>query len=222
MAVFFSNGFETGDFTGWTSQGGTPTVDAAYKYSGTYGMRVNWEGASWTRYNDVSGTQQMATRFYMYIEDAETSSSNFGVFSAFNAGLTRDLGLRWDVSAGNAVTMQAYIYDGSTTTEGTASGTLTQDTWLRIELKADLSGAAPVMTWGHATGDGALTTVQTDFTAGADWGTDVFGYHLYGTAGFSYNRSWLDDVSIANSTSDYPIGPLSTSNTTLLTLLGVG
>jgi hypothetical protein len=208
MAVEFTSGFETGDFTGWTSQSPTPpTVAGAYLYKGAYGMQSDSGAiAQWTRYRIGTPPATMCGRFYIYITST-TASTLPGVASWATPSQSKDTTLLLNCDGSNVRTLKMRIYDGVSTFNSTSTGTLSVATWYRIEYKMDWSGAAAKVTWGIATADGSLTTIDTDFTGGNAFGAATIDYCLHGQGGVSVCVLRYDDVAISNSGGDYPLGP---------------
>lgn len=212
MTVVFSDDFESGDLTAWTTTSATPpTVGTAYDFSGTYGCFTNNGSVGmYCQKNAGSTHTQNVVRFMLYL-DSQGNQTNFGVVTIANNAQSKYIGIESTTTSG-VTTLHGYINDGASPVRGTASGTIPLDTWIRVEFWADLSATAAALTWGWATGDTTpLTTVASAWTGGNSWGTGSGGQYL--TLGsstvVSTTQRWWDDVVWDNDSATYPIGPVN-------------
>lgn len=103
---------------------------------------------------------------------------------------------------------------------------ISYDTWYRLEWKLDVSATGWKATWGIATGDGALTTMDTDATGGNPFAADTLDYFNIGMDTWAANTVYYDAVKFTDSGADYPLGPVTGAPAVAgegnLLLMGVG
>lgn len=87
MTVFFSDGFESGDFSAWTGTSGSPTVVASPVHSGSYAMNATVNG--YYVYKTFTAGTTFYARVYVNFSQLPTNSSvAFTAFGFLSGGLT--------------------------------------------------------------------------------------------------------------------------------------
>lgn len=218
MSVEFTNDCESAPAVGpWTDISGTaPTVTATGKHAGSYGVLTNWsDGANFMGKNLGSAQASSAVRFYLYLLGDLSNNANFPIVQVFNPAESRWMMVCCSTDGSANPTFKSRIWDGTTNHDSTGVS-VSKATLYRVEAKFDASGSAWKMTWGYAAGDAALTTVDTDFTGTNSIGAGTLLYHRWGVNGLASDwRIVYDDIALANSGADYPIGSTITLDTVL-------
>ena len=220
MAIVFESGFETGNTSEWSSTSATaPGVISSDKWVGTYSCECDENVTQeWVRHIYATEPAIGVARVYFKVTALE-ASANKGLFTCFNAPQSQDVTFLLNENGGT-FGMTARIYDGVTTYSTTQVTGFALNTWYRVEAKTDFSGSACKVTWGTATGNGALTTHNTDFTGGSPGATTIDAWQ-FGLNGAGNNVVRIDAASIGNVAGDYPIGPTASSAASMFLLLGV-
>lgn len=131
MAVVFSDGFETNDFSAWSTSSGTIATSTAQVNEGTYSARINLavSGTGFVR-KDIYGVDQTGSlyaRAYIYIATAPSATIQVLRFSSTANAHVGSLRL----TSSRTLTLNA----ASNATIGSASAALSLNTWYYIELK---------------------------------------------------------------------------------------
>jgi len=132
MAIF-SDGFESGDFSAWTSTTGSPTVQNSIKHHDTYAMRVAGSNVGSSDYASKSITftevNPRYLRFYMYFDalgDEDYTGALCGIY--WYGSCLGGCILRWDGSK-NVLTL---VYSDNSGNDGATA--LQEHTWYCIEV----------------------------------------------------------------------------------------
>jgi len=137
--TIFSDGFESGDFSAWTSYyqgtGNTLQVSSVDKHHGNYSLRAVNGGTdeNWVR-KDVGSQSTLYTRFYIKVTNLGLST--VVLYHAADVGYFTCV---WITSSGN---LRLRYYDGGSTYTVTSSTTLSTNTWYCLEFKAVKSTTA--------------------------------------------------------------------------------
>jgi hypothetical protein len=209
MAVDFTSGFESGAFADWTSVSPTPpTAITTDKWSGTYAMRSDiTSAAQYVAHNYAAEPAVAVCRFMFAIEAVGSSSLSTVMAETYNAAQTDVVSIMLNTDGSGVPTVTARIYDGSFYTSS-ATSALSTGTWYRFECKADMSATAWAVTFGIGTGNGALTTVETNYTGGNSCGASTADAWFLGQSASDPRIILYDDFAHATLAADYPIGPL--------------
>ncbi|GIH05593.1 hypothetical protein Rhe02_36600 [Rhizocola hellebori] len=186
--TLFSDNFEDGNSTGWTSSGGSWAVASdgsqVYRQSGTSSDARSRSGSSsWSNYAVQARVKPTAfngsNRFVALLARAQSNTSYYY------------LALR----SNNTVELKKLV-SGSSTTLGSRAQTVTLNTW--YTLKLDVSGST---LRGYVDGTLVATATDTQFAAGN-----------IGLATFNASASF-DDVDVSTGTTTPPTGSPTASPT---------
>lgn len=105
MAILFSDGFETGDLSKWTSQGPTPpTVQNTVKKFGNYALQADTSDVNERQYTQKdlgAGKLTLHTREYVMVNPIPAASQYIALFDNNSSSTVGDpAGLYWYVSLG--------------------------------------------------------------------------------------------------------------------------
>lgn len=149
-ATIFNDGFESGDFSAWTSQvssgaGSTITVESADPYAGSYHGKAYCEvatAAAYT-YKDFTGQPTVYAHAKIQIRDNLPSSGNsFIVFTVgANSGATT-MGYVNVYNDGGTVKWQLGLRNGASVETSLSSETVSLNTYYEVELKVVVDNAA--------------------------------------------------------------------------------
>lgn len=190
------DGFEYG-VTPVTSGGGiantvtgSPTITAAAARTGNYGLRIYVTGTAATQNvtRNISGTTYGVATFYIKIVSWPSADTN--IFT-FGAAIGYSLRL-------NATDHKLYPRIGST--NGTASGALSLDTWYRIDIKAYCGSTTGTIDF-QVDGTGPAQHSLSPISASS------FTYIQYGYMVAATGEMYFDDLVLSATDTDYPIGP---------------
>lgn len=225
MAIVFNSGFETGALADWSSLSPSPpTVISTDKWSGTYAMQSDITTAAQYAIHTYAVEPAVAVVRFMFQIDAVGSSSFNSVlcqtYNQVQSGYATFY-VRTDGSGNPSVFSS--IFQASALDSPTSTATLSVGTWYRFEAKVDMSGSAWAITWGIATGNGSLSTVETAYTGGNTLGASTADVWSLGQQQQDNRILLYDDVSVGGASGDYPIGQVAADSTSArdFTLLGV-
>lgn len=215
MAILYENGFESGTYTDWYDDstdfsGQTPVITSADKWVGTYSLEADISnGPIWVRHRITSGQPSAPViRCYTNCVSCSETNEEGEIFYIRDSAQAKEMSIVWSIDGSGIITLKSKIDDGTNTYYGTATSAITKGTWYRIEAKLDLTTSSAKVTWGYASENNTLTTVETDFTGGNSWGTGTVGeWFLFGMNNWLTMKTRTDGISIANS--GYPLGTLS-------------
>ena len=215
MAIDFSTSFEAGVTTGWTDTSATPpTEDAVTVFDGAKSMRGDFGVvAQWVRRYYTTEPSVASCRVFYYLDSCDASNT-MAIVNATKlaaAGAT-EIAVVTDGSGNPSFRLE--IWDGAVS-HIPATIPFSLDTWYRIEMKVDLSGSPMKVTFGTATGNGALTTHYTDYADGNSITSGLVDYWLLGSPYGAGAIAYFDAFSMGEA-ADYPIGPLVVAGQTLL------
>lgn len=208
MAVVFTSGFETGNLTEWTGSSGPPTVVTSPVSAGTYAMKSDISSAAQYAYHDYATEPSVAVfRLFFNITGTGSVSAVSSLCEVATAGDTDGCTFQMVTDGSGNPSVRAQLWDGVGTFNSTATATLSTSTWYRLDAKIDMTAAAWKVTFGIATGSGSLTTVVTDFTGGTE-GAGTANRFALGQFQLDAGRVIVyDDVALANTAGEYPLGP---------------
>lgn len=193
-SVLFSNGFESGNFTGWTAQGGTPTVVNTKPHNGTYSMFAN--AAEYT-YVVITASNINYMRSYIYFDTLPgTGGKSLAVVGCVNSG-----GIYYALGGVNDNVWTLQTAEGGSPTYTSSGVTVIVDQWYCVEVLRDI------------TNDHAELWVNGVSVAERDY-TSINQNYIYAT-GSSQNIGtptvdlYVDDVVVA----DAYIGPFQWTKT---------
>jgi len=131
MAIF-SDGFESGDFTAWTSTFGAPTVQSTTKHHGTYAVYLNGnEGCSKTILTTAIGY----IRAYYYCDTLPgTGGKTVNLLMLTNAAYSYYVTCRI-----NNNVFDLYLNENGVTTTASSGITASADTWYCLEFLRDVT-----------------------------------------------------------------------------------
>ena len=131
----FSDGFETGDFTGWTGQDGTPKIEGTIIHHGSYAMNST---STYDTYNETyqTGLAPSATNFRFYMQFATPPSDgkcvNFMWLGV--SGGAKFLILRLRNATGSLQWEVYYKDDGADWYSEIVNTTATTGSWQALEI----------------------------------------------------------------------------------------
>ena len=165
--TIFSDGFESGNFSAWTSTYGTPTVTSGNAHHGTYKAVFDANG-DYIRKNYGSNQNTAYARLYLNVQTVGTSCYIFRL----NIPGASTLGLIKLYNDGSNVRFQLYYRKaGSFYTVTSTQVAVSTNTWYCVELEVkcssadgQLNGEYHVWVDGTELTDIAQTGVDTDYT----------------------------------------------------------
>lgn len=200
MATLFSDNFESGGYTNWTSTattgvGSTITADATSAYAGSFGSHhVKPTGSNNGNANAIkdftpSATGTTSMQFRMNIISATISGG-----ALFYAYLRTESPLfNWVVGIRNAAgTNQFIVYARDTST---LSANITLSGYNLIEMVRDTSGANPV---NRCYIDGTLAATITDTTAGTVYTPGQARINCFEESWIATGEVYYDDVLVSD------------------------
>ncbi|MGH9600944.1 MAG: hypothetical protein ACRD24_01030 [Terriglobales bacterium] len=195
-----TSGLETNDFTAteWSITG-SPTIQTAPVHSGTYAMQVtNGQMYASRAFTAVtSGT--FWSRAYVYIKTAFGTSVNHNP-------IMRHLGAVETCRADfKPSTAKFRVFNNITTTAVEMTGTLSVDTWYRLELRDLLSDTVGECELRIYTGE-STTALETLSITGQDTLSTNLSSMAFGNligANWSTGNVYLDDIAINKSTGTF-------------------
>jgi len=208
MTEFFSDGFESGDFSAWDGTEGTGTISVASDYAkqGTYSCKAVVDADEYVRAYKNFGDQNVAyARIYVRFDNLVQTDWRKTMFIALrdaNTGITL-LGVRiyhtspqWQIY---------YRSAGSGYTANVTTNPPTADEWRCIEIKVDCSTSddqtdGSYEVWVDGTSVWSETNVDTDATS-----VDLLRVGAVENNDQATNTIWVDSVVVA----DAYIGPIS-------------
>ncbi|HEV8688332.1 MAG TPA: Ig-like domain-containing protein [Gaiellaceae bacterium] len=143
LAVVFSDGFESGNFSAWTlvklGKGGTAVVQTTLVKSGTHAAEIAETSAGGSRASVDKSLAQAATHFTVsgdfQILQEGAAGGNVPIFRLFDAAGTRLVSLHRQNLAGNEIRV---AHSG---TEVASTGRLPLNTWGHFDLHVITAGA---------------------------------------------------------------------------------
>jgi len=230
--VIFSDGFESGDFSAWTSTAksgdATLEVSTAYPHHGSYGMHAKNSGSGATAVviKDFTAQTTCSERIYVRMVNVPTQLDGYIRFFDFRISGTQRFGcgLMRDGVSGDYKWFLHYLSSGSQTNSYSAAITPSANTWYCLEMKVVISatvGEARLYVDGSevitATGlnTGSTGVSRTEVGIGGMDSNPPASYAWYGT---NYVEVYEDCVVVA----DTYIGPETTGDTTPPTYSNVG
>jgi hypothetical protein len=180
--IIFSDGFESGSFSAWTSHGGTPTVQSTIVHSGTYAMEATATG-QYVEKDNFASTSDLFLRFYVYFASVPTSGFT-AVAYVYNSAWTGQvfvgiLNGRW------------VIQDQSGVDHVVTSPVPVAGQWYSVEIERKAgSGNGVLNLWIN----GANVFSSTTETITNNAANLIIG-EAYSTTNFNL---YLDDVVLAN------------------------
>jgi len=135
----FSDGFESGDFTAWTSTVGTPTVDTEPVHHGTYSMLIN---AQESAYKSITSTADARyARAYVYFNTLPADAAYRLSFLVFDyVGYAIEFGFFAEIY-NDGGTNKFSLFDGFVSVRNsTAAIYPSTGQWYYLELKVDSGG----------------------------------------------------------------------------------
>jgi len=184
-ATLFTDDFEDGNSTGWSTSGGTWSVGTdgtrVLQQTGTSGdARARAGSASWTDYTVTARVKATAfngtNRFTALLARAQSDTSYYYVA----------------LRSSNVVELKKLV-SGSATTLASAAMTVSAGTWYTVSLTVSGSSLR-----GQVTGGPTLTATDTQYAAGG-----------IGVASF-YASAVFDDVTVADAATPSPTPTVST------------
>jgi len=198
QGTYFSDGFETGDFSKWSFSNsdstGKATVQTGVVNSGQYAAQfTNSSGQYVYLYTALPGGPQALTytRFYFRF-------SSMAGGSELAMGINNNGGNAWEVDYdANLKGLDIYFWDstGSLHSLSTPANALSANTWYSIEVEDQEVTSGVGQVWLNGT---SIGTVNGNFSNANPYARLMF---FDGTAGTAY----LDDVNVSNTYN----GPLS-------------
>ncbi len=147
-----------------------------------------------------------AVSFYVEFVTLPSAAADIAFLYFKNGATNKETHLRIVTTAGGGKTVKLRHWDGVTAYDS-ATTTVVTGTIYRIEAKYDWSATGFKATWGIATGDGPLTTIDTDFVGGNTFTADTMTYMFVGIEGVNAHVLRFDDVRVSNTGTEYPVGP---------------
>jgi hypothetical protein len=195
----FGDGFETGDFAGWTTVqvgiGGSAGVDAGSARQGGYGARLSAhgdDGYAYARRQLAAPETDLVVAASFRVVEEGPSGGNIPLLRLFDDTGARILSLyRQNLAASKLYVSHGDRFD-------TTTGVLPLGTWARVEVRIAIRG-------GSATVEARLNGVRIyETTAARVSGTGVRRIQIGNdTAGQSFALQ-VDDVSILDAASTNP------------------
>ena len=198
MTNLFSEGFESGNLSNWTSTTtagtGTIAVDASLPHSGGYDAHVKVLGSGDKAYvtKNIASSPIAYLRFYVYFNQLNIVSPNLlyvGGISAADSGYRFIL---WVTNQSGVLKWEIQVYE-ATLSIGTAYGTHAPvaGQWYCVELERDVTNGLQKL-WVNGTLEASLTkTITTNVSQ------VLIGTFYDNTAGT--NELFFDDVSVSDS-----------------------
>lgn len=194
---FFSDGFESGDFSAWTSVGGSPTVTSGDAYEGTY--KAVFDAAGEYCRKTFTGGRTRNARIYIKFQSFPSSSTNWGAIIELYGQSTTLAHVDIYNDDGDAKWRLWYRHAGVSHTAISTQQTPSLNTWYCVELQVtastadgQLDGEYHVWVNGNELTDVTQTNCDTDRTS-VD---NIFcGSRLYSGSSGSF---WIDCVVVAD------------------------
>jgi len=183
MAVTFSDGFESGNTSAWSTVVGSPTVQSTVvqEYADAL-LCTAGEGVSHTI---AGGNRTVALRFWFRFD------ANPTVARAIVGGYTTSSNVNLQLKTTGVIS----LFDG--TTEVDTGPTLLKDTWYRADILLDTTANPWVASWfvdGLDQGSSNIAHAAADITA-----------FSVGNTGTGVTNLYIDNVSMSLLSSDYRI-----------------
>jgi hypothetical protein len=188
--VYFSDGFETGDFSHWNLSNadstGQATVQTSMVNSGTYAASfANTSGQyCYINTNLPSAQAQTYTRFYFRITDLTTGTQ---VAVGHNSSGSNS----WEIDYNqNTQALEVYFWDGSNKTYSIASArnSISANTWYSVELQDNQSTTGHGELWLNGT---SVAKVDADLSTANPYAKLMF----YNAAA---STVYIDDVVVSD------------------------
>lgn len=209
-SVVVDTSFESADlateFEAW-STGEEPTFVTSPVYDGTYAYASVAPGqpdGHWARFDRLPiNTRVVVGRFYFRINNWPGGEEN-AIFTITDGPQVDTLAFMVADVAG-----QKQIQPTFNGFDLTAQN-ISLNTWYRIEFKLDTSATNWKLTWGIATGEGPLSTVDTDATGGNTKPAEDLYWIQLGVNTWSASVAfYADAIKLTNVAGDYPLGGIS-------------
>lgn len=227
MATVIETSFEAGTLgaENFVSTSATPpSISTASSFDGVRSLYSNADGAAqWGMWQFPSPPSTATFRFYLNVANYAQTNHDFESFTVFNGPQTHNFSIHPEVDGGGNVFLQA-AFDYPT--HQMTAVAVSEGTYYRVEVKLDYSATGWKVTWGTATGNGSLTTHDTDATGGNTFAADTCYWVLIGANTNAVVETYFDAVKFTNTSADYPLGaiaapPAATSGRSMV-LMGVG
>lgn len=206
MAVLFSDGFETGNFSNWTTtlNNGTGTVSEVIvgaKDTGTYGAHYkNTGGTNGAATSQINVTLSANSIYYLQLRMVINSNSTGGdqqYFGFYKDAPTFQMIPYLQNSAG-IWQLACYAKDG-TRPNVNLSSTPSLGTWYTYTMVIDESGTNPVYTLKM---NGVSVAVLTDTTTGTKYNPQAVKVGAYESGWTAATDIYVDNVSITDTNPD--------------------
>lgn len=189
----WSSGFELNSTTAgveWTTASGTLSIQTTVVRSGTYAAEINVSNeVSGYVYQFSSANSNGPYFFRFYLRVATAPSANATIMDGVTTGSATRVRIRLNTDR----TLQLSDEDGDI---GSASDALSLDTWYRIEVEFDVSGAAGSHVV-RAKLDG------TEFAGSSTRSSSGIASLRVGAIGLTTGHWYLDDIAINDSTGSF-------------------
>jgi len=182
IAVLFSDGFDTGDFSNWdgTNVDGSSEVsaDAVVFHTGTHSAYIkiaNFDHNAYAYKNFGNSDATVYARFYLYVQSFPADNGDQQQYA--NMKGTNKLWYVLGEKGASDTTLRCKYYTDGGAGYLTDYGALTLDTWYCIEVGMGVDDAAGWYTWwvdgveiGTVTGiDSNYCGNPTEIRAGTEW-----------------------------------------------------
>lgn len=205
--TIFSDGFESGNYSAWTSTvtagAGAVAVASDQKHHGSYSSKSTWNssGDSAYCYKTITATNLFYTRFYAYIDNRPvTAWTRFEIFHVRDTAGAKDIFTLevYQRAAGTYVWRIGYRSASGSTFVEDSDMVIAADTWTCIEAKVDLSTAdgntdGSYEVWVNGTSIWNVSSVDTDSTT-----ANEVRCGLTGNNDANPNSMWQDCIVIAD------------------------
>jgi uncharacterized protein YjbI with pentapeptide repeats len=192
---FFSDGFESGNFSAWSGNNGSPTVSSSQTHNGSYSMLC--DDADKYVYATITGQTTIFGRCYIRT-DAVPGNNIRWEFIGFGNGAGSEIGSAGLVNDSGTIKPYVSIYSGGTWPEHFGSGiTWNTDTWYCFEFELVINNSnGECHVWIDGSEELTWTGLDTYDSDRATATTAIFGewWIESGTAPTAY----FDDCVVAD------------------------
>lgn len=200
MAILFTSGFETGDFSEWTSVDlGAPSVQSTIKQAGSFAMRANPATSQHRVLKEYTGATTLYVQGYFRRASTDVGQSPI-LFDIWASSLLTGVWIQHD-----GANFRCRNPDNTATALGPAS---VIDTWHKIDLTINATANPWNVSW--KIDDVAQTNIQPANAAATidRWWIGTWGYDMVWEGYFDSLTLADSPISESSPSDDPPIGKL--------------
>ncbi len=183
MAVTFSDGFESGNTSAWSTIIGAPTVQSSVVQEGVKALLCT---AGQAVSHTIAGGNRTVVLRWWFRTDANPTGAR-SIIGGFTASSNVNIQIK--------TTGVVSVFDGAT--EVDTGPNLTANTWYRADMLLDTTANPWSVSWFVNGADQGTTTI-------AHAATDIISFSI-GNTGTGVTNTYVDYASMSLLSTDYPI-----------------